>query len=97
MSCGFCLSRRERLTLSAVEHAGSEHLVPDLVVVSRILTDDESFKVLLDEPTGGWATETGSVTDLTIGSGQLDKDRTEDTDTPGCTGVSVLLVLVHRA
>ena len=71
-----------RLTLSAVKHAGTEHLVPDLVVVPGILPDYKPLKVLFDQPTGWRTAKASRVSDSSVGRRELDKDASEDTDTP---------------
>lgn len=70
------------LTLTTVKHASTPHHVPYLVGIARVLTNDESLKVLLDEPTSGGPTETGRIPDRTVRRGELYKDGTEHADTP---------------
>jgi hypothetical protein len=86
-----------RPTLSPVKHGSSEHLVPDLVGIPRILTDDESPIMLFNQPTSWRSTETSRIADSTVRSGQFDKDRAQDSDSPGCSRDFVFWVFVHRA
>lgn len=86
-----------RPTLSPVKHGSSEHLVPDLVGIPRILTDDESPIMLFDQPTSWRSTETSRISDSTVRSGQFDKDGPQDSDSPGRSRDFVFWVFVHRA
>lgn len=70
------------LTLSSIEHAGPEHLVPDHIGVPRVFTDDESSVMFLNQPTGRRTSETSSITDSSVRCGEFNKDRSEDSDTP---------------
>jgi len=75
-------SGTSRLTLSTVEHGRPEHLIPNLVGIPRILTDDESSIMFFNQPTSWRSTETGCVSDCSVRCGQFDKDGPEDSDSP---------------
>lgn len=71
------------------------HLLPDQVGISRIFANHEPLEVFLNQPTSRRTTETGRIAHGTIRRRKLDEERTEDSNTPGRSGMRKFRILGH--